>query len=127
MVGWHHGHNGHEFEQTPGACDGQGGLVCCSPWGHKESDTTWRLNNNKDESQLISSPVRLFLVWCWALRLERSKRRALQCSWGADAKTVHADTTCDKCVSSNMEPKGKQPGGLPKAAGRQLADEELWF
>ena len=36
-VGWHHQLNGHEFEQTLG--DGQGGLVCCSPWGHKESDT----------------------------------------------------------------------------------------
>ena len=40
MVGWHHRHNGHEFEQAPGAGDGQGGLKCYSPWGHKESDTT---------------------------------------------------------------------------------------
>ena len=40
MVGWHHRLNGHEFEWTPGVGDGQGGLVCCSPWGCKESDTT---------------------------------------------------------------------------------------
>ena len=40
MVGWHHQLDGHEFEQAPGVGDGQGGLVCCSPWGHKESDTT---------------------------------------------------------------------------------------
>ena len=40
MVGWHHQLNGHEFEQIPGVGDGQGGLLCCSPWGHKESDTT---------------------------------------------------------------------------------------
>ena len=34
-------HNdGHEFESSPGVGDGQGSLVCCSPWGHKESDTT---------------------------------------------------------------------------------------
>ena len=32
--------NGHEFEQTPGAGDGQGSLACCSPQGHKESDMT---------------------------------------------------------------------------------------
>ena len=32
--------NGHEFEQTPGDSEEQGSLVCCSPWGHKESDTT---------------------------------------------------------------------------------------
>ena len=40
MVGWHHQLDGHEFEQAPGVGDGQGGLACCSPWGHKESDTT---------------------------------------------------------------------------------------
>ena len=40
MVGWHHRPNGHEFEYTPGANDRQGGLVCCSPWGLRESDTT---------------------------------------------------------------------------------------
>ena len=40
MVGWHHRLNGHEFEQPPGVGDGQGSLACCSPWGHKESDTT---------------------------------------------------------------------------------------
>ena len=44
MVGWHHRLNGHEFEQAPGVGDGQGNLVCYSPWGHKESDTTERLN-----------------------------------------------------------------------------------
>ena len=40
MVGWQQQLNGHEFEQTPGNSEGQGGLVCYSPWGHKESDTT---------------------------------------------------------------------------------------
>ena len=40
MVGWHHQFDGHEFEQALGAGDGQGGLVCCSPWSHKESDMT---------------------------------------------------------------------------------------
>ena len=44
MVGWHHWLNGHEFEQTLGVGDGQGNLACCSPWGHKESDTTEWLN-----------------------------------------------------------------------------------
>ena len=44
MVGWHHQLNGHEFEQAPGASDGQGGLACHSPWGCKESDVTEQLN-----------------------------------------------------------------------------------
>ena len=44
MVGWHHRLDGHEFEQALGVGDGQGTLVCCSPWGRKESDTTEGLN-----------------------------------------------------------------------------------
>ena len=44
MVGRHHRLDGHESEQAPGVGDGQGGLASCSPWGHKESDTTEWLN-----------------------------------------------------------------------------------
>ena len=40
MVGWYHGHSGHEFGWTPGVCNGEGGLVCCSTWGHKQLDPT---------------------------------------------------------------------------------------
>ena len=40
MIGWHHRLDGHESEQTPGVGDGQGGLVCYSPRGRKELDTT---------------------------------------------------------------------------------------
>ena len=44
MVGWHHRLDGHEFEQAPGLGDGQGSLVCCSPWDGKESDMRKRLS-----------------------------------------------------------------------------------
>ena len=44
IAGLHHQLNRHEFEQTLGVGDGQGGLACSSPFGHKESDTTERLN-----------------------------------------------------------------------------------
>ena len=44
MPGWHHRFNGHGFGWTLGVGDGQGGLACCGSWGHKESDTTERLN-----------------------------------------------------------------------------------
>ena len=40
MVGWHHQLDGHEFEQAPGADDGQGSLACYIPWGRKELDIT---------------------------------------------------------------------------------------
>ena len=46
MVEWHHQMDGHDFDQGLGVGDGQGSLVCCSPWGHKELDTTELLNNN---------------------------------------------------------------------------------
>ena len=44
MVGWHHQLDGHEFEQALGVGDGQKSLVCCSPWGRKESDIAERQN-----------------------------------------------------------------------------------
>ena len=44
MVEWHHQLDGHEFEQALGVGDGQGSLVCCNPWGRKESYMTERLN-----------------------------------------------------------------------------------
>ena len=44
MAEWHHQLNGLKFEQALGVDDGQGGPACCSSWGHKESDTTERLN-----------------------------------------------------------------------------------
>ena len=45
MVGWHHQLDGQKFEQALGDGEGQGSLACCSPWGHKDLDTTEPLNN----------------------------------------------------------------------------------
>ena len=53
MLRWHHQLNGHEFEQAPGDDKGQGSLVCCSPWGHKASDTTERLNNSNKRANRL--------------------------------------------------------------------------
>ena len=52
MTGWHHQLNGDEFEQVPGDGEGQGSMVCSSPWGHKESDMTERLNK-KSKNYMI--------------------------------------------------------------------------
>ena len=46
MVEWHHRLDGHEFEQALGVGDGQESLACCSPWSHKESNTT-ELNHRR--------------------------------------------------------------------------------
>ena len=55
MAGWHHRLVGHEFEQASGVRDGQESLVSCSPWGHRESDTTEQPNYNNN--QLLSQPM----------------------------------------------------------------------
>ena len=55
MVGWHHRLNGHECEQVLRDGEGQGSLVCCSHWGHKESDMTERLNNSNKCSKCVPS------------------------------------------------------------------------
>ena len=61
-MGWHHQLNGHEFEQTPGDSEGQGSLVCSTPWGRKESDTTYQLNKNNKISQNITKHQRSFPI-----------------------------------------------------------------
>ena len=72
MVGWHHRRNGHELGQTPGDGEGQGALVCCSPGGRKESDTTGWLDNNNSKK---AAPRR----WTWAKKqTTQSGRRALR-------------------------------------------------
>ena len=69
MAGWLHWLDGHEFEWTPGVDDGQGGLVCCSSWGRKESDTTedWATELNWTDaakSVLICSSSNRKLIAC---------------------------------------------------------------
>ena len=60
MVGWHHRLDGHEFEQALGDGKGQGRLGCCNPWGHKELDTTWRLNNNDHKANMNKAVIAEF-------------------------------------------------------------------
>ena len=76
MVGWHHRVDAHEFGQAPGVGVGQGSLVCCSPWGCKESDMTKQLkwiylsiylSDDVDRLKLNSS-FWMFLEWCVGLQ-----------------------------------------------------------
>ena len=71
MVGWRHRFNGHEFGQSLGDGEGQGVLECCRPWGHEESDSSWRLNNSGSSTfrfDFVCSLAALGLCCCiWAL------------------------------------------------------------
>ena len=69
MVGWHHRLNRHEFEQALRVGDGQGSLMCCSPWGLNESYTTEQLNWYELNLVNLSTPFRLPLTnVCFPLR-----------------------------------------------------------
>ena len=63
MVGWHHRLNEHEFEQALGDSEGQGSPVCCSPWGHKQSDTIQLQDNNNTMLYYSQESPILRLVW----------------------------------------------------------------
>ena len=71
MVGWHHRLDGHEFKQALGIGDEQGSLVCCSPWGHKESDMTEQLNWTemgwRGQIRRVVAPedqMEVLTIWC---------------------------------------------------------------
>ena len=64
MARGHHRCNGHELGQTLGDSEGQGGLVCSSPWAHKESDMTEQLNNNKGSGTSMDLPLYRMGQWC---------------------------------------------------------------
>ena len=68
MIGWHHWLHEHEFEQSLGVGDRQGGLACCSPWGHKESDTTEQLNWTE-----TGEKWNVFLIALFSLNKHRTK------------------------------------------------------
>ena len=63
MARWHHRLDGREFEWTPGVDDGQGGLACCSSWGHKESDATERLNCTEQTGWILEKILSVISKW----------------------------------------------------------------
>ena len=71
MFGCHHWLNGHEFEQAPGDGEGQGGLAGCSPWVHKESNTTEWLNNNKVKKSCASKGMKIWELQMGSMQMEQ--------------------------------------------------------
>ena len=106
MVGWHHWLNGHGFGWTPEVGDGQGGLVCCGSWGHKESDTTEQLNWSElfilPKSSLTSlNPSRSYvcLILCRENRCSRVTSHCLVavCTHSGASPPVPAVCSCGLC------------------------------
>ena len=106
MIGWHQQLNGCEFEQIPIDNEGQGSLVCCSPWGHKELDMTSQLNNNNNnhlsEGQCHNSSA-IFtgdnLTYKWeGCNLWKSKSCSLDGSF-FPASTPNSSDLAEVCIA----------------------------
>ena len=69
MAGQHHRCNEHELGKNPGDDEGQGNLVCCSPWGHKKSDPTGQLNNSNNIPLLYMYHILYPFICQWTSRL----------------------------------------------------------
>ena len=78
MVGWHHRLNGHEFEPTLGASEGQTGLACWCPWGCKESDMTQQLNNRLPAPKLTEIGNGIYRKQLSLSQAKKKKRTMLQ-------------------------------------------------
>ena len=98
MARWHHWCNGHELGQTLGDGEGQRGLACCSPWGHKESDMTGRLNNNSKTFIQWFLPMHteiprriLFIMtfFCFCFQVEQK-----------DVSLDNCEKNLDKCITT---------------------------
>ena len=123
MVEWYHRLSGHEFGWTSGVGDGQAGLACCDSWGHKESDTTERLNWTDGFS---SSHVLM-----WELDYKESWALKNWCFWTVVLeKTLESPLDCKKIQPVN--PKGNQSwiftgGTEAEAPILWLLDAKSWF
>ena len=83
MVGWHHWLDGHEFEYALGVGDGQGSLVCCSPWGHKQLDMTERLNWTELTCKIF---------WASSSSSEKIRTKRNECGNTLTAQHTHSHT-----------------------------------
>ena len=93
IVGWHYWLDGHEFEKAPGVSDGQGDLVCCCPWGHKESDMTEQLNWTERKKCLLQEEwgpsFHNLLFWKWIINMRVNKQLPGQHVEGNLSTTEH--------------------------------------
>ena len=87
MVGWHQWLNGHEFEQTPGDSEGQGGLACCSSWGHQESDTTEWVNWTELKIKIFNVTYVLHSAWTRIEQLYSKISQSREVMWDFSSMT----------------------------------------
>ena len=106
LVGWHHRLKGHECEQTLGEGEGQGNLARCSPWGHRESDTTEQLNNKRQISNC---------------NIQTQLEAALQYQKGKDEPILTSQQVTSEQLERGLLGQGT-PHSVPACPFHQLCD-----
>ena len=110
MVGWHDQLNGHEFEQTLGAGDGQGGLACCSPWDQKELETSQQLNNKKQLNVSFYHECELNISKCFLISQDENDFLFPVVGGGFSHQLV-----TDSCDPMDCSPPGSSVHGILQA------------
>ena len=134
MVGWHHWHSGHEFEQIPGIGDGQGGMVCFSPWGHKESDMTEWLDwtdPNRGYFNFINL-ILLHFVLLWASLVAQMVKNlpAMLETW---VRSLDWEDTLEKGTATHSNilawriPLTQEPHGLQSMGSQRVRHDWATF
>ena len=107
MVGWYYQGNGYELGQSLGDAGGQGGLVCCSPCGHKESEMTWRLNHNwwweTELASICRSSTGEMLIFPTCLATRVSQRFCFRI-WKVKKAGTVGKPSCHRCASKMLPP-----------------------
>ena len=125
MVGWHHWLDGHEFEQASGVGDGQGSLVRCSPWGHKESDTTEQLNwtlRERRETQEFTVYSFVYVMW-GAGKMKEAWRDILRCGNLNQVEVSEVGTF----MGREKAVPGRRLEGICRNLGRSVSSPEWWL
>ena len=112
MAGWHHWLDGHESEWTLGIGDGQGGLVCCNSWGHKELDMTEWLN----WTELVPQLVKIYRSFrrpqfdSWVRKIPwRRDRLSTLVFMGFPGGLVSKESTCNARDAGLIPGSGRSP------------------
>ena len=133
MAGRHRQFNGHEFEWTLGAGDEQGRLVCCSPWGCKESDTTERLSTAQptNEASFRERSVGTYTEWYpGGIKLKKKKLHLKQCCLSCKKEWRKETPHCNIYLYKEKQVEGRKwlptrrmgvGGGLMDRYGRRLS------
>ena len=91
MIRWHHGLDGHEFEQAPGVGDAQGSAACCSLWSCTNVDMTERLNNNNNRNVAwVSIPMDRVAWWATVHGVTKTQRQVKQLTLHTSSQNIRS-------------------------------------